>query len=197
MGISGIGASGTGGSYFYSAQKPPSNMIKQQAEQSPQSENMDLPKTATVPQNAIVGELNRAPTSTDQKSPAQTATEAEQNSAQKKQLADDTDGCETCENRTYQDGSNDPSVSFKNPTNVDPSVAASAVRGHEQEHVFNERNKAQREQRKIISQTVSLHNGICGECGKAYISGGTTRTVSKADNSKAVEQYKKNSQAIA
>ena len=38
--------------------------------------------------------------------------------------------CQTCKERKYQDGSNDPGVSFKTPTNVAPEQAAAAVRGH-------------------------------------------------------------------
>lgn len=90
--------------------------------------------------------------------------------------------CETCEKRKYQDGSDDPGVSFKTPTNVAPELAASAVRGHEQEHVVREQAKAQREDRKVVSQTVTYHTGICPECGRVYVSGGTTRTVTAADN---------------
>ena len=90
--------------------------------------------------------------------------------------------CETCEKRKYQDGSDDPGVSFKTPTRVAPELAASAVRGHEMEHVVREQAKAQREDRKVVSQTVTYHTEICPECGKAYISGGTTRTVTAADN---------------
>lgn len=90
--------------------------------------------------------------------------------------------CETCEERKYQDGSDDPGVSFKTPTNVAPEMAASAVRGHEQEHVVREQAKAQREDRKVVSQTVTYHTGICPECGRVYVSGGTTRTVTAADS---------------
>ena len=90
--------------------------------------------------------------------------------------------CETCEKRKYQDGSDDPGVSFKTPTNIKPEQAASAVRGHEMEHVVREQAKAGREGRKVVSQTVTMHTEICPECGKAYVSGGTTRTVTKADN---------------
>ena len=90
--------------------------------------------------------------------------------------------CETCEKRKYQDGSDDPGVSFKTPTNVAPEMAASAVRGHEQEHVVREQAKAQREDRKVVSQTVTYHTGICPECGRVYVSGGTTRTVTAADS---------------
>lgn len=94
--------------------------------------------------------------------------------------------CETCEKRKYQDGSDDPGVSFKNPTRVDPRMAQAAVRGHEMEHVVRERAKAQQEGRRVVSQTVTYHTGICPECGKMYVSGGTTRTVTAADNSKDI-----------
>lgn len=89
--------------------------------------------------------------------------------------------CQTCKNRKYQDGSDDPGVSFKTPTNVAPEQAASAVRGHENEHVVREQAKAQREDRKVVSQSVTIHTAICPECGKVYVSGGTTRTTTKAD----------------
>ncbi len=90
--------------------------------------------------------------------------------------------CQTCKERKYQDGSDDPGVSFKTPTSVDPSQAASAVRGHEMEHVTREQAKARREDRKVVSQSVTYHTAICPECGKTYVSGGTTRTVTKANN---------------
>ena len=91
--------------------------------------------------------------------------------------------CQTCKERKYQDGSDDPGVSFKTPTNVAPEQAASAVRGHENEHVVREQAKAQRDDRRVVSQSVTYHNAICPECGKTYVSGGTTRTVTKANNS--------------
>ena len=89
--------------------------------------------------------------------------------------------CQTCKNRKYQDGSDDPGVSFKTATNVAPEQAASAVRGHEQEHVVREQAKAQREDRKVVSQSVTIHTEICPECGDVYVSGGTTRTTTKAN----------------
>lgn len=90
--------------------------------------------------------------------------------------------CQTCKNRSYQDGSDDPGVSFKAPTRVDPKMAAAAVRGHEQEHVVREQSKAQREDRKIVAQSVTYHNAICPECGKVYVAGGTTRTTTKSSD---------------
>ncbi len=85
--------------------------------------------------------------------------------------------CDTCEQRKYQDGSDDPGVSFKTPTRMSPDQAASAVRGHEQEHVVREQAKAAREDRRVVSQSVRLHTDICPECGRVYVSGGVTETV--------------------
>ena len=96
--------------------------------------------------------------------------------------------CETCESRKYQDGSDDMGVSFQTPTNIKPEQAASAVRGHEMEHVYREQAKAGREGRKVVSQNVTMHTEICPECGKSYVSGGTTRTVTKADTDNAAQQ---------
>ena len=62
-----------------------------------------------------------------------------------------------------------------------PEQAAAAVRGHEQEHVVREQAKAQREDRKVVSQSVTIHTDICPECGDVYVSGGTTRTTTKAN----------------
>jgi len=91
--------------------------------------------------------------------------------------------CQTCEKRKYQDESDDMGVSFQTPTAIAPEQVASAVRGHENEHVVREQAKAKMEDRKVVSQSVTLHTDICPECGKVYISGGTTRTVTAAENS--------------
>ncbi|MDE7262315.1 MAG: hypothetical protein K2N78_09720 [Oscillospiraceae bacterium] len=102
--------------------------------------------------------------------------------AESAQAAVEDGKCQTCEKRKYQDESDDMGVSFQTPTNISPEQVASAVRGHENEHVVREQAKAQREDRKVVSQSVTLHTDICPECGKVYISGGTTRTVTAADN---------------
>ncbi|MBQ8647180.1 MAG: hypothetical protein IJ484_03445, partial [Oscillospiraceae bacterium] len=96
--------------------------------------------------------------------------------------------CKTCAERKYQDGSDDPGVSFKTPGHIDPDNAASVVRGHEQEHVVRERAKAAREDRKVIQQSVTLHTSICPDCGKVYVSGGTTRTTTAADLGEAAAE---------
>ncbi len=90
--------------------------------------------------------------------------------------------CQTCEQRKYKDGSDDPGVSFKTATKLSPEEAATAVRGHEMEHVVRNQAKAQREDRKVVSQSVTIHTDICPECGDVYTSGGTTRTVTKANS---------------
>ena len=86
--------------------------------------------------------------------------------------------CETCENRRYQDGSDDPGVSFKNASKISGNVEA-AVRGHEQEHVSRNRAEADREGREIVYQSVVIKHAICPECGTTYVSGGETTTVTR------------------
>ena len=92
--------------------------------------------------------------------------------------------CHTCSSRRYVDKSDDASVSFQTPTKVNPNMAMGAVVSHENEHVSNEKSKAQREDRKIVNQTVTLTYDTCPECGRNYVSGGTTRTttVGKSDS---------------
>lgn len=96
--------------------------------------------------------------------------------------------CQTCAERKYQDGSNDPGVSFKTATHLSPEQAAGAVRSHEMEHVNRNQAKAQRENREIISQSVTIHTDICPECGRVYTSGGTTRTVMSGSETPSVQQ---------
>jgi len=92
-----------------------------------------------------------------------------------------TGECQTCKNRKYVDGS-DEMVSFKTPSKVSPERAASAVRSHEQEHVTNAYSKAAKNNGKVLSATVSIHMDICPECGRSYVSGGTTNTQIKYYN---------------
>ncbi|MBO4395949.1 MAG: hypothetical protein J5819_06350 [Eubacterium sp.] len=84
--------------------------------------------------------------------------------------------CETCKNRKYVDGSNDPGVSFKSPAHIDPSAAAGRVMGHEQEHVAHARAEGSKENKELVSVSVTLHTSVCPECGRVYVSGGDTRT---------------------
>ncbi|MCL2231499.1 MAG: hypothetical protein FWB99_00305 [Treponema sp.] len=90
--------------------------------------------------------------------------------------------CAACDSRRYQDSSDDPSVSFQMPTHISPEQSAAKVRAHEYEHVANEQARADREGRRVISQTVTLHSAICPECGRVYTSGGVTRTITAEDH---------------
>ena len=96
-------------------------------------------------------------------------------------IKDPSQECQTCKNRKYKDGS-DEMVSFKSPQHVSPESAAAAVRSHEQEHVSNAYKKAAMKNGKVISASVSIHTGVCPECGRTYVSGGTTHTQIKYYN---------------
>ncbi|MCM1283131.1 MAG: hypothetical protein NC180_02080 [Muribaculaceae bacterium] len=90
--------------------------------------------------------------------------------------------CETCKNRKYKDGSDEANVSFKSASHISPEAAGAAVRAHENEHVANAYNKAAKNNGKVLSATVSIHTAICPECGRSYISGGTTNTMIRYTN---------------
>lgn len=83
--------------------------------------------------------------------------------------------CETCEKRKYQDGS-DENVSFKAATHIFPESAGSRVRAHEQEHVANAYSEAAQKDGEVLSVSVRIQTAVCPECGKNYVSGGTTST---------------------
>ena len=108
-------------------------------------------------------------------------TEAEQSAAGVQGVSGEKE-CQTCKERKYQDGSDDPGVSYQTPTHISPEQAASAVRGHEMEHVVREQASAEREGRRVVSQSVTMHTAICPECGRVYVSGGTTRTTTASDS---------------
>ena len=142
-----------------------------------------LPEEDTLPGLPKDDALAGLPEQKDSEAP-----EGVKSGAQGAQEALEEGECQTCEGRKYQDGSDDMGVSYQTPTNIKPEQAASAVRGHEMEHVYREQAKAQREGRKVVSQNVTMHTEICPECGKAYVSGGTTRTVTKADTDSNAQQ---------
>jgi len=87
--------------------------------------------------------------------------------------------CVTCANRTYQDKSSDGGVSMQSPTRVDPNQAASTVRSHEQEHQFRDRVDAENNGREVVQSYIRLHTSVCAECGRVYVSGGTSTTISQ------------------
>ena len=90
--------------------------------------------------------------------------------------------CETCKRRKYQDGSNEGNVSFKTAAHISPQAAGAAVRSHENEPVNNAYAKAAKGNGEVVSATVSIHTAVCPECGRSYVSGGTTNTMIKYTN---------------
>jgi len=99
--------------------------------------------------------------------------------------------CSTCDSRRYVDQSDDPSVSFQAPTHISPGQSAAAVLSHEREHVVNEQARADREGRRVVSQTVSIQMANCPECNRMYAAGGSTRTVTvnDSDNNDTAQGY--------
>ncbi|MDE7223225.1 MAG: hypothetical protein K2O34_05535 [Acetatifactor sp.] len=83
--------------------------------------------------------------------------------------------CQTCKSRKYKDGS-DEMVSFKSATHLSPQAAGAAVMAHEQEHVSNAYKDAALNDGKVLQASVQLHMGVCPECGRSYVAGGTTST---------------------
>ncbi|MDE7171851.1 MAG: hypothetical protein K2O11_08280 [Oscillospiraceae bacterium] len=141
--------------------------------------------------DAEKAQMPKLPGAKDDEGQAETPALGESKSAQ--EVMEEGE-CQTCKERKYQDGSDDPGVSFKTPTHIGPDQAASAVRGHENEHVVREQSKAQREDRKVVSQSVTYHTDICPECGKVYVSGGTTRTITKANNDQQADSQQEQEQ---
>ena len=89
--------------------------------------------------------------------------------------------CQTCKERKYQDGS-DEMVSFKSAAHISPDAAGARVRAHEQEHVTNAYSKATMNDGKVMQASVAIHTAVCPECGRVYVSGGTTTTQIKYNN---------------
>lgn len=105
--------------------------------------------------------------------------------------------CETCQNRKYQDGS-DEMVSFKSAAHISPQASMSRVMAHEQEHVANAYEKAARGNGRVIAANVSLQQAVCPECGRSYIAGGTTSTQIKYYNEEnPYQQDKKATDALS
>ncbi len=102
--------------------------------------------------------------------------------------------CETCKNRKYQDGS-DEMVSFKSAAHISPGQSAAKVMAHEQEHVANAYEKAARKNGQVVSAAVKLTVAVCPECGRSYVSGGTTSTSIKYSEENPYGKDQKSKQA--
>lgn len=90
--------------------------------------------------------------------------------------------CQTCKNRKYQDGSDEVNVSFKAAAHISPESAGALVRAHEQQHVSNAYKKAAMNNGQVVQASVTIQTAICPECGRSYVSGGTTATQIKYYN---------------
>ncbi|MDE6516546.1 MAG: hypothetical protein K2L18_01675 [Acetatifactor sp.] len=104
--------------------------------------------------------------------------------------------CQTCKSRKYKDGS-DEMVSFKSATHISPQSAGAAVMAHEQEHVSNAYKKAALNDGKVLQASVQLHMGVCPECGRSYVAGGTTSTKIQYNEDNPYEKNAKSLQAEA
>ena len=104
--------------------------------------------------------------------------------------------CETCKNRRYQDGS-DEMVSFKTPGKISAGESFAKVSAHEQEHVTNAIAEGSKPGKELISANVSLKTAMCPECGRAYVAGGTTRTMMKTYGEDPFSQNQKAFEAEA
>lgn len=114
-----------------------------------------------------------------------------------KQMSSGSDGeCQTCKERKYQDGS-DENVSFKSASHISPEAAGVRVAAHEAEHVSNAYSKAAQDDGEVVSASVSIHTGVCPECGRVYVSGGETRTMIKYPNEANPYQQERKSQDAA
>lgn len=147
---------------------------------------------ADAPENGVVLQLNtgNVPKSGNYTAEGIPAEDSKRIQMNKARMKDESEPCQTCAERKYQDGSDDSGVSFKAATNIAPGVAASLVRAHEQEHVSREGSKA-REKGLNATSSVTIHTSICPECKKVYVSGGTTVTQVQADPSKVIDAYAK------
>lgn len=102
--------------------------------------------------------------------------------------------CQTCKERKYQDGSDEGNVSFKSAAHISPEAAGARVRAHEGEHVANAYKKAEMNNGKVLRASVSIHTAICPECGRTYVSGGTTHTQIRYGNEESAFQKNLKSQ---
>ena len=102
--------------------------------------------------------------------------------------------CQTCKNREYVDGSNEPDVSFKTPGKISAEQSFAKVSSHEREHVSNAVQKSSKPGAKLISANVTLKMGVCPECGRTYVAGGETTTQIRYSESNPYEKNRKNAE---
>ena len=81
-------------------------------------------------------------------------------------------------------------VSFKSASHISPNAAPSAVRAHEGEHVSNAYKNAAMNNGEVVNTSVAIHTSVCPECGRTYVSGGTTTTMIKYNSDKYAQNAK-------
>ena len=75
---------------------------------------------------------------------------------------------------------------------IAPGESYAKVMSHEKEHVVNAVAEGNEKNKDLVSATVSLKTATCPECGRTYVSGGTTTTQIKySDESNPYQQKKK------
>ena len=84
--------------------------------------------------------------------------------------------CQTCKERKYMDQSIVSDVSFPPPHLSAPGLAAQMFWTPAGVHVQTGCAHGKKQKTRLVSVSVSLKTGVCPECGKTYIAGGTTRT---------------------
>ena len=86
-------------------------------------------------------------------------------------------------------------VSFKAASHISPEAAPAMVRAHEGEHVSNAFKSAAMNDGEVVGASVSIHMDRCPECGRSYVSGGTTTTMIKYNKDPYAQNAKKLDQA--
>ncbi len=95
-----------------------------------------------------------------------------------------TEECQTCKSRKYVDGSDESDVSFKSPGHISPESSVGQVSAHEHMHVSNAMAEGAKENKEVVSVSVSVKMETCPECGRSYAAGGQTNSVIKTTQEK-------------
>lgn len=115
----------------------------------------------------------------EQQAPVQTAkSEEEAKNDLEQRIRNGQAECPTCAARAYRDESDDGGVSFQAAKHISGATAGVVVVNHEHEHVSAE-EESYGENGTVRQSTVGLEYGKCPECGRTYVKGGVTRTITR------------------
>ncbi|GHU49288.1 hypothetical protein FACS1894127_2150 [Clostridia bacterium] len=87
--------------------------------------------------------------------------------------------CETCKKRRNKDISDDPGASLQSPDSLSKVEEEGNIRAHDHRHLSHEQANGENEGRDVVSQNMVIHYDVCPECGRPYIPGGTTATLTR------------------